>query len=297
MILKKIKNRARGWRPLVLHWRRRRSVRPSSRVDRVSLPVSISYFPQIHLHFTTQLIRNDRSSVTRVFAGSTVYRERVLRERAGEGIYADKTRAAESQRAQWTGRAYRAQHSSPLNYKRDTSVSRAGSPDSETTRLFARRGPRAPIRQIQPPLASASLKSPLLALHTRHAEQTRLFQTHLHIRDRQSHLISFRSLAPEVQKTPARVQFDRAEELVWRRNQPRTTVIEDIPVANVTQPTQRSVSAPAVITHAQSASASSNNQMPQQITKLDPGLVDRLTDDVIRRVEKRARIERQRRGL
>lgn len=29
----------------------------------------------------------------------------------------------------------------------------------------------------------------------------------------------------------------------------------------------------------------------------EPGLVDRLTDDVIRRVERRVRIERERRGL
>jgi hypothetical protein len=34
-----------------------------------------------------------------------------------------------------------------------------------------------------------------------------------------------------------------------------------------------------------------------QAPKLDPGLLDRLTDDVIRRVEQRMRIERQRRGL
>ena len=34
-----------------------------------------------------------------------------------------------------------------------------------------------------------------------------------------------------------------------------------------------------------------------QVTKLDPGVLDRLTDDVIRRVEQRMRIERERRGL
>jgi hypothetical protein len=34
-----------------------------------------------------------------------------------------------------------------------------------------------------------------------------------------------------------------------------------------------------------------------QISDLDPRFVDRLTDDVIRRVERRVRIERERRGL
>jgi hypothetical protein len=33
------------------------------------------------------------------------------------------------------------------------------------------------------------------------------------------------------------------------------------------------------------------------VTSLDPVLVDRLTDDVIRRVERRIRIERERRGV
>jgi hypothetical protein len=33
------------------------------------------------------------------------------------------------------------------------------------------------------------------------------------------------------------------------------------------------------------------------ITALDPALLDRLTDDVIRRVERRVRIERERRGV
>jgi hypothetical protein len=35
----------------------------------------------------------------------------------------------------------------------------------------------------------------------------------------------------------------------------------------------------------------------QTVMKLDPALVDRLADDVIRRVERRVRIERERRGL
>ena len=135
----------------------------------------------------------------------------------------------------------------------------------------------------------------------RRDELTKVFQTHLHIRDRQAQLISYRSLAPEVvaaQKPPTRVQFDRAEELVWRRTKARATVIEEAPVANVTQTIQQqTVRTPAGNTVAQSASASSNQSTPQQVTKFDPGLLDRLADDVIRRVEKRARVERQRRGL
>ncbi|HSK62747.1 MAG TPA: hypothetical protein VK893_02865 [Pyrinomonadaceae bacterium] len=96
----------------------------------------------------------------------------------------------------------------------------------------------------------------------------------------------------------AQIFRERAEELVWRRAQPRTTVIEDASVANITEPTNRqTVRTPTAETHVQRASATSTQATPQQLPQLDPGLLDRLTEDVIRRVEKRALIERQRRGL
>ena len=278
MILTKIKNRARSWRPLVLHWRRRRSVRPISKVDRVSSPVSISYFPQIHLHFTTHLTQNHSSSLTRVSAGPTVNRERVLREcRLETRMNTDK------------------EPRFPVAY-RPLRIRYVNTPTfSKHVNFYALTIPSAPIpNQIQQPRASVSLKSvSSLALHTRHAELTKVFRTHSHISERRTQVLSYRSASHEtIFKT------DRAEELVWRRTQPRTTVIEDVPVANVTQSTQQqTVRTPAVSTHVQSATASSTQTTPPQITKLDPGLIDRLTDDVIRRVEKRALIERQRRGL
>jgi hypothetical protein len=56
------------------------------------------------------------------------------------------------------------------------------------------------------------------------------------------------------------------------------------------------VSAPASAIPAVMA-AGSARAARVQISDLDPRLVDRLTDDVIRRVERRVRIERERRGL
>ncbi|HEV8216389.1 MAG TPA: hypothetical protein VGP95_11155 [Gemmatimonadaceae bacterium] len=41
----------------------------------------------------------------------------------------------------------------------------------------------------------------------------------------------------------------------------------------------------------------SNVSAPAQMKDLDPRVIDRLADDVIRRVERRARIERERRGM
>jgi hypothetical protein len=95
-----------------------------------------------------------------------------------------------------------------------------------------------------------------------------------------------------------RVTFNEPEELVWRRtNRPAT---ED-PNVEPHQVTADSFDRPAVRTF-QSQEGVDHSPMSEraaalQITQLDPSFVDRLTDDVIRRVEKRARIERQRRGL
>jgi len=108
------------------------------------------------------------------------------------------------------------------------------------------------------------------------------------------------SLAPSrsSDKKSTRIQFEAPEELVWRRTQPPVTKFEtggraDVVAANRREPVHAAVEETA----AQTASPANTRAAPQQITKLDPALVDRLTDDVIRRVEQRARIERQRRGL
>ena len=275
MILK-IKNRARAWRPLVLHWRRRRSVRPLAKVDRVTSSVSISYFPQIYFHFTTY-VKNHQSAVQRIFSATTAHRERVLRERRFETrINADRNADR------------------PLAH-RPLRINYVNAPRfSKNLSFYSLSKQSAPIRQIPQPRASASFISVFTTRQsTRHAELTKVFRTHSHISERRTQVLSYRSASHETL-----FKTDRVEELVWRRSQPRTTVIEDVPGVNVLQTTQQqTVRTPAVSTHVQSTAASSNQTTPQQITKLDPGLIDRLTDDVIRRVEKRALVERQRRGL
>jgi hypothetical protein len=99
-------------------------------------------------------------------------------------------------------------------------------------------------------------------------------------------------------KKSTRIFPDTSEDLVWRRNPPPATNSEirsNLNTAGVVEP--RSVNTTGDDAPAGTVSPSINRTQPQPITKLDPALVDRLTDDVIRRVEQRARIERQRRGL
>ena len=268
MILKKIKNRVSGWRPLVLHWRRRRVLRPILRTDRVtSLVVSQSYFPQIHFHFTTQV----RNQYQRLGVQTTVKRNRVLFE------------------SRWV-----------------TQIN-TNSTDHTNTLFFA-----SPIqKRFHESRASASFTSVFPTRQsTRHAELTKVFKTHSLVREQRSQVLSFRSERETLLKT-AEFYFNRAEELIWRREQLRTTAVEDAPVSRNLETSYRQLvrtptptvetthvqSAPATTTPATSTQTTSTQTTAQQLPKLDPVLLDRLTDDVIRRVEKRALIERQRRGL
>jgi hypothetical protein len=93
-------------------------------------------------------------------------------------------------------------------------------------------------------------------------------------------------------------QFDRAEELVWRRKLPAKRIDE-----LETEP-ERSGSFRRPAVHSLATMEEPVGASPQiakaeaaPVATLDPSVLDRLTDDVIRRVEQRIRIERERRGL
>jgi hypothetical protein len=94
--------------------------------------------------------------------------------------------------------------------------------------------------------------------------------------------------------------FSSAPKLIWRQvvsakmndshesvsQAQRIAVDEAMPTAARTRTTGVTQSAPEPVPH-----------KPARLSDLEPSFVDRLTDDVIRRVERRARIERERRGL
>jgi len=93
-------------------------------------------------------------------------------------------------------------------------------------------------------------------------------------------------------------QFDGPEELVWRRTRRPSMEVGD---PESRQELSDSYEHPALHSFqshdAAHVPASFVQPAVQQITKLDPNVLDRITDDVIRRVEQRVRIERERRGL
>lgn len=270
-----LSTRRKGWIPLVLRWRRRRDLRPIFKAARVTTRVSMSFFPSVHFHYTTYVSNRNhvQHAVQRIFSATTVKRERVLVER----------------------RYYSQMNTNLIQRINQISTQRS----SKHVSLFAWSKERAPIPvPIQQPRQSASFTSPFLTLNIRRVERTAISQTHSHIRQHHSQTQSFRSERDTLVKS-AQIYFNRAEELVWRRTLPRTTTTENVVETNNPETTYRQTVRPAaaVETHVQTAAPTSNPTTPQQITSFDPRLLDRLTDDVIRRVEKRALVERQRRGL
>jgi hypothetical protein len=92
--------------------------------------------------------------------------------------------------------------------------------------------------------------------------------------------------------------LDRPEEFVWRRVAHPPREVDEIAsrqeFSDSYEPSSlRSFESQEAV----HVSPSVEQPAVQQIANLDPRVLDRLTDDVIRRVEQRIRIERERRGL
>jgi hypothetical protein len=95
--------------------------------------------------------------------------------------------------------------------------------------------------------------------------------------------------------------FSSAPELVWRQgSEPKTTdsrgtASQEARIAGDAPMPAASAGRPAAVVH--SIAESPVERRPTRLSDLEPSFVDRLADDVIRRVERRTRIERERRGL
>jgi hypothetical protein len=323
-----------GWLPLVLRWRQRPAAHREVSSKGGPSRVSRTFFPQTHFHFVTHHSGSDRVRTTpgtsraatiyrqmferrwtnqtrlydasqnqvfyrqsspTVFAPFSIQRERVVSDR-------NRTSVVTISRVSDPSREYRP---SPVNYfisrrlpkwfsERPMSLTSSRTTEREATGVRQRRRKSA-VPQIWP----------TVRVNTRRDERIHVFKSHLHTREYQPVILAPRAPSQDTlafvgstQRKAARVQFDRAEELVWRRTQ-RQPPKDEIVGRSITPATSQPNPVPGVVeeTPAPSAPAAVRQSAPPPITKLDPGLIDRLTNDVIRRIEQHARIERQRRGL
>lgn len=288
-------DRRYGWCPIVLRWQKRARRRENMAAGRATIKTRIQWFPQFHFHFATYPRDRDRRKPgPAVSRAAGIHETRVLLDHHRPNAATTKF---------------------PVQpQRRDRPVSRPLAGDS--LRLKDHAGvtfaPRISWRSVAQPIVSPALRRarrPLFGEKRVRAgkqrEEERPFQTQSRIWQHWLQVFSLRPYKPIANPSPRaperqalKFQFERPEELVWRRMLRPAKTIDDLEQPPAVSGSYRT---PVHSFSAQQAEPKVSSAIEKgtvlQVTKLDPGLLDRLTNDVIGRLEKRMRIERQRRGL
>jgi len=293
-------NRHDAWRPVALFWRQKRKGPEGVRASRVAPAAGAVWLPQFHLHFITRM--NDhprRDSMLRLSPVVAIHQGRVVMDHQ-RTIVQSSMYAAQPRRAQRPTRVFSLRHA-----RSDSGTKvQAAAPYSESSR-----------RPIVPPTSTWV---------TDRAQRPHLGRTHQSVRlgtsqDAQAQtfqapqiykreLLLFRSRSVVMSNavpprspegTAPQFNFGRPQELVWRRAMQPSAEI----AVNERQLDPRELSHQAQGRSFPGKEAASGMSHPSgsatalPAMKIDSVLMDRLADDVIRRVEQRARINRERRGL
>lgn len=299
----------RGWRtgstwvPVAMRWRRLRA-RTREATRRAALgPRGPEWYLTLHFHFSAGIARPERGAQ----AGSLAPRTAILSPRAER----PRRRLADRVAPWFTGSVAhpRPPVHSRLIYRPPSPVNRAlftGSPratppaqdrwsDSPVPHRAAHRG------LLPPSNDSARARSSRFASYRRSAA--------LPISSAVAPERSRRSVGvPEIPSPLSHRRRTRPApdsplpELTWRAAAPAAT---DASASRQRADVQASHTIPARSyadiaderARASERRTASERAKPTRLSDLDPTLVDRLADDVIRRVERRVRIERERRGL
>jgi hypothetical protein len=130
------------------------------------------------------------------------------------------------------------------------------------------------------------------------AAARRLHATDVVVRYRRSLVLPGATPAVRAARPTPQAEWGRSPDLVWSasRGAPAGTSVVAPPAAASAWPSRPPRSVPELVTAVETP-PSVASAGAARITALDPALVDRLTDDVIRQVERRVRIERERRGI
>lgn len=307
--------RLRGvWLPISLRWRSTRRRIENNRAGRAGATAMARsvWLPQFHLHFdvpASDRTRHDESAGITALAAIREAR-RIVINRYWTSIRA-ATLTMQSPRAHRLPHLFHAGvvavpkvHPSVAAVRRwplSPMLSTIVRPSADRSRPHVIE-PRPSADRSRPRLVEAIRNA--VSPRTSSVERTQSFDTRAPIRPRE--LPAFRPRSSSVAdaarrdpaaSTPSPPKSVRPPELVYRRElRARTQTIDE---QSHPSPTASSPGSSACsIAPETSADATPRAiRAPLRVTDLDPGLLDRLTDDVIRRVERRVRIERERRGL
>ena len=307
------------WRPIALYWRRQRKRPEQRRVGRTAATVWLSRL-HLHLHLHLHLrLGGDRTTV--IAHASLAHSHHRFRESVRERHRREDVRSSLSR----TERAFRRHHSTIVRSSSSFGIHTVGTHSVRPAGSWAHAvRPYRSTSAARPPLPASAGRETLMTLLRASSFATRVFApvvecaghagamtaearplrstfrtrsvewlSRIHTRE----LRTFHRLATAAAASPARrrtreggtrlrlMSPGRPPELVWR-SAPR-------PASEVAIGTGLSDARSAAMRE-EPAHAS---RPALQLKDLDGALLDRLTDDVIRRVERRARIERERRGL
>jgi hypothetical protein len=328
------RGRRSPWLPISLRWRQTRR-RPDMTRDRrapspspsssLSSSAGSLWLPQFHLHFAARASDRVRRDERPGFPSAATIREArqivinrqwtkvrmhalTLRPHRAHGQHVvhagiaavPKVHASETAVRPWP--LTRPSIVSPAAYRLRTSVVEpirrgipAGTSRNGRSHLFQMRTPRTsvvePIRRGIPAGIPRNERSHLSQTHAPMGRQE------LRVSRRLPALVDAAGSHSTV-RTPSHQGIVRPPELVYRRElRPRTEIAGQ---PSCPSPAVSSPRSPVRSVAGQEAAPEvslSGRPAALRVTDLDPAFLDRLTDDVIRRVERRVRIERERRGL
>lgn len=292
------RHRPVGWRPITFVWRRRRTTRKGAPLGHSAPSGLACWTSHLHLHFTT-FLSGQRRTVARLISshllsvragpGRVVHGASMPRMQIRDTVIPPRTRLASGPpRAVHISHEIRWWDIPPMNCGRQRS-SRHTVPGLGV-HFHAHDGSTRTVR----PISSIAVTEP----HVRFTISTRVYQPR---RPHQRSADDTHSLLTHSRFTRGSPhwQLHHPATLVWRREtEPDGAPNSHARRSHVDWSAPHSSARPLVIDQRVTTSrlATTLPHAQQQAT-VDQPTLDRLADDVIRRVERRARIDRERRGL
>ena len=290
----------RARRRIRLRWRR-----PSARVEASHSPAAgartpQAWHPRVHLHFGVVVSVQRRAAAMargvdvvrdRQFSAGEL-RERLLGSTARIDRVWERMRIVGGHAPLATRRQHEAVRHGGIGGR---SAHQAGSVAPGAARLAWRRAADSPGANSRPRLPAGNAMTAPSITALRGSAHGRLTGSRPPLR--------FRTKSPLSPAEPGATQPAprprRPVPLVWRNAGSEGARASS---SSSSRPLEAVMPPPAPsqvqgVTPASAAVEPQLRRLPVRTTDFEPGVLDRLTDDVIRRVERRARIERERRGL
>lgn len=289
-----------GWRPVVLRWKRARKYLRDSRTNRVALPANVRVFPRFYFSSTTFVTDRSRraGSSGGLFSAAQITGGRIVMDQNRNNVRKLGTPLTPARMP--SAKAVILQPNILTSNARPQLRDPGEASRFSITQLIATTScARRRMRLERPSITGRMTKTGQRPSQTPQ-KPSRFFFHSIHQFSRRPGTPQDNALRRVADRKPVEWKIDRPEELLWRRADRPSASIEENAARN--HQTSDSVHRASVRSDAgretsEILSPAFTQPQAMQITKLDPVLVDRLTDDVIRKVEKRMRIERERRGL